>query len=174
MPPIPLQNGPKRCSVRWFMPPNAQGFVRPACTANRRHPAHPKTVALGWLDVAKTGEIKISPTFARRACFNCASLWTEALNKAPDQPVGRPCAPPRKCNPAPRHFANRASSAITNANLRRRHKNVTALAKATRSGCESCRNTTPHSPGGRRLITRMGSGRRASSVNNQSGTASGC
>lgn len=174
IPPIPLQNGPKCRSVRWVMPPSAQGVAGPACSARRRQPAHPKTAAPGWLRVAKTGEINISLALARRACRTCDSLWTEALNKPPNQPVGRPAAPPRICTPAPSCLANRASPATTSANLRRRHKRAMSLARVRRSGCASCRKTTPHNPGGKRLITRFGAGRRASSVNSQSGTAPGC
>ncbi|SHF08933.1 pyridoxal phosphate enzyme, YggS family [Acidocella aminolytica 101 = DSM 11237] len=113
--------------------------------------------------------MKTSSAPARRARRICASLCTEALTSPPCQPVGRPPCPPRRCTPACRRAASFASPAIISASRRARQSRAAALAKAARCGCESCRSSTPHKPGGKRLIIDSGSGARASSVKNQSG-----
>ncbi len=168
--PAPAQHPPSRRTELPSMPPKAKGLAGHIARANLPSPMMPRGRAPGWLRVAKTGEQNRMEALARRARIASAWLCTEAVinpRRGSDKP---PCRqPPRKCTPACSCAASRASPATTSAIRRALHNFASFAPSAARSGTASCRNTTPHRPGGRRATRAQRSVVRSGSVNSHSG-----
>jgi hypothetical protein len=165
MAPIPRQTRrDRRRMPAPSMPPSAATGT-PASRASRFQRSGPRTVAPGWLAVAKIGERNTRSAPALRARRSSIGPWAELLTSPRRGRTGPGQNPLRRWTPAPSAAASRASPATTRARRRARQMRARSRPSARRPGSPSCRSTTPARPRGSRATAGRGSGSRRASVN---------